>query len=105
VASTACELARIGSDRASFVLRSSPVNAGLYFLRYSTIYHSASCFGIPGEFIIAKKTSPIAIAYRATRRPRQDVMRYLKNIPLATALGPAVEVIVIVTWPEIFQIR
>ena len=104
VASTACELARIGSDRASFVLRSSPVNAGLYFLRYSTIYHSASCFGILGEFIIAKKTSS-SIAYRATRRPRQDVMRYLKNIPLAMALGPAVEVTVIVTWPEIFQIR
>jgi len=31
--------------------------------------------------------------------------RYLKNIALTTALGPALGVSVIVTWPEIFQIR
>jgi hypothetical protein len=32
-------------------------------------------------------------------------MCYLKSTPLTTALGPTVEVILIVTLPEMFQIR
>ena len=86
VASAACELARIGSDRASFVLRSSLVNAGLYFLRYSTIYHSASCFGILGEFIIAKKTIS-SIAHRATRTAEAGRDALLEKYPTGHGIG------------------